>query len=430
MEARENKQKHILFIAQVFYPEVFRSNDLAAELVKRGYKVTVLTGIPNYPEGEFFEGYDCKHNLTEEWNGITILRIPVVPRGHNSLQLMRNYHSFAASGKKWVRKHNIDADLVFTFETSPMSQALIGAWYGKRYRVPVFLYAQDLWPENVIAVTGIRNRLVVGAINKMVDYIYKWTDEILVTSPSFAEDIVNRKVPVPRKKVHYWPQYAEEFYRQVDVDEVLEETKTSQYIKTLAETKELKIAFTGNLGMAQGLDVLPKTASLLKDYPVKFVIVGDGRYKETFLGEIKSARAEDKFILIPRQQAEKIPDILALCDAGFISFAPIPLWEHTIPAKLQSYMACGKTILASAKGETERIVREANCGFTAQTGNPEALADIINVLFEMEPKERKDYLNTLGENAAKYFDDHFTKKKLMDELEVKLEQYLAKRTDK
>ena len=104
MEARENKQKHILFIAQVFYPEVFRSNDLAAELVKRGYKVTVLTGIPNYPEGEFFEGYDCKHNLTEEWNGITILRIPVVPRGHNSLQLMRNYHSFAASGKKWVRK--------------------------------------------------------------------------------------------------------------------------------------------------------------------------------------------------------------------------------------------------------------------------------------------------------------------------------------
>ena len=278
MATKESKQKHILFIAQVFYPEVFRSNDLATEFVKRGYKVTVLTGIPNYPEGEFFEGYDCKHNLEEDWNGVHILRIPVVPRGHSSLQLIRNYHSFAASGKKWVRKHNIDADLVFTFETSPMSQALIGAWYGKKYHVPVFLYAQDLWPENVEAVTGIHNKLILGGINKMVDYIYKWTDEIFATSPSFVEDIVNRKVPVPKEKDHYWPQYAEEFYKPVNPPSEGKEGADS-YISTLINTKELKIAFTGNLGMAQGLDVLPKAAALLKDCPVKFVIVGDGRYK-------------------------------------------------------------------------------------------------------------------------------------------------------
>ena len=413
MAAKESKQKHILFIAQVFYPEVFRSNDIAAEFVKRGYKVTVLTGIPNYPEGEFFEGYDCKHNLEEDWNGVHILRIPVVPRGHSSLQLIRNYHSFAASGKKWVRKHNLDVDLVFTFETSPMSQALIGAWYGKKYHVPVFLYAQDLWPENVEAITGIHNKLILGGINKMVDYIYKWTDKIFATSPSFVEDIVNRKVPVPREKVHYWPQYAEEFYKPMTPPS--EGTKgENSYIDILANTPELKIAFTGNLGMAQGLDVLPKAAALLKESPVKFVIVGDGRYKESFLEEIHKAQVEDKFILIPKQPAQKIPEILSLCDAGFISFAPIALWEHTIPAKLQSYMACRKVIIASAAGETERIIKEANCGFCVKTGDPQGLAEQIIAVLAWE--DRKEKLETLGRNAEAYFLKHFVKADLMDEM--------------
>ena len=413
MAAKESKQKHILFIAQVFYPEVFRSNDMAAEFIKRGYKVTVLTGIPNYPEGEFFEGYDCKHNLEEDWNGVHILRIPVVPRGHSSLQLIRNYHSFAASGKKWVRKHNLDVDLVFTFETSPMSQALIGAWYGKKYHVPVFLYAQDLWPENVEAITGIHNKLILGGINKMVDYIYKWTDKIFATSPSFVEDIVNRKVPVPREKVHYWPQYAEEFYKPMTPPS--EGTKgENSYIDILANTPELKIAFTGNLGMAQGLDVLPKAAALLKESPVKFVIVGDGRYKESFLEEIRKAQVEDKFILIPKQPAQKIPEILSLCDAGFISFAPITLWEHTIPAKLQSYMACRKVIIASAAGETERIIKEANCGFCVKTGDPQGLAEQIIAVLAWE--DRKEKLETLGRNAEAYFLKHFVKADLMDEM--------------
>lgn len=416
MAAKESKQKHILFIAQVFYPEVFRSNDLAAEFVKRGYKVTVLTGIPNYPGGEFFEGYDCKHNLTEEWNGVTILRVPVVPRGHGSLQLIRNYHSFTASGKKWVKKHNIDADLVFTFETSPMSQALIGAWYGMRYHVPVFLYAQDLWPENVEAVTGIHNKLVIGGIHKQVDYIYKNTDEIFTTSPSFVEDIVNRKVAVPREKVHYWPQYAEEFYQPMEAA-LTGDADLDAYMQTLMDTKELKVAFTGNLGMAQGLDILPKTAELLKERPVKFVIVGDGRYKDAFLEEIRTRKVEDKFILIPRQPAQKIPALLSACDAGFISFAGIPLWEHTIPAKLQSYMACAKPIIASAAGETERIVKEASCGFCSATGNAEALAKNLEELLSMEESARKDCLKTMGANAKKYFETHFTKADLMDEME-------------
>lgn len=279
-------------------------NDMAVEWVKRGYKVTVLTGIPNYPMGKFFEGYDRKHRRRETWNGVEIIRIPLIARGNssnkflNALGMAANYLSFVVSGRRWVKRNNIHADLVFTVEVSPMTQALIGVWYGKKYHVPTYLYVQDLWPENVETVANIHNRVIIGSIDKMVDKIYRETNQIFTTSPSFVKAIVNRAVPVDQKKVHYWPQYAEEFYRPLP----------PQVVEGIGkEDKSFKVAFTGNIGTAQGLDILPKAAAQLKDVDVKFVIVGDGRYQAEFERQIDEKGVRDKFILLPRVPAKRIP---------------------------------------------------------------------------------------------------------------------------
>lgn len=401
--------KHILLISQYFYPETFRVNDMACEWVKRGYKVTVLTGIPNYPMGKYFDGYDRKHRTREKWNGVNIIRIPLVARGNSSNKLINaagmaaNYFSFVRSGKKWVKSKEaaeLHADLVFTFEVSPMTQAMIGIWYGKRYNVPTYLYVQDLWPENVETVTGIHNRLIIGPIDKMVDKIYRETGTIFTTSPSFVEAIVNRANPVDRNKVFYWPQYAEEFYRPMN----------KQSVDEVPDDDSFKIAFTGNIGTAQGLDILPKTASLLKDENIKFVIVGDGRYQNELNKQIMELGVDDIFIMVPRVNAERVTKILSACDAGFISFNRTPLWEKTIPAKLQSYMACGKAIIASASGETERIICEANCGVCTEIGNAEKLADGIKRLMNLNNAE-------LGNNSRCYFEEHFNKAILMDEMD-------------
>lgn len=401
--------KHILLISQYFYPEEFRVNDLASEWVKRGYRVTVLTGIPNYPMGKYFEGYDRKHRTRETWNGINIIRIPLIARGSstnkifNAAGMALNYFSFLNSGRKWVKSREaseLGVDLVFTFEVSPMTQALIGVLYGKRYSVPTYLYVQDLWPENVEAVTGIHNRTIIGPIDRMVDRIYQGTDTIFTTSPSFVEAIVNRKNSVTREKVHYWPQYAEEFYKPMD----------RQDIPGLEDDCCFKIAFTGNIGTAQGLDVLPKTARLLKQENVKFVIVGDGRYQTEFEKKIIENDVEEMFIMVPRVPAERVPEILSCCDAGFISFKNEKLWEMTIPAKLQSYMACGKAIIASAAGETKRIIEEAECGVCCEIGDALSLANGIKMLLKMDN-------NLLGKRARQYFLSHFEKKMLMDEID-------------
>lgn len=395
-----SKKKHILVISQYFYPEPFRINDMCVEWVKRGYKVTVLTGIPNYPQGEYYEGYSLTKKRTEEWNGIRIVRIPLIARGKGSIGLVCNYLSFVVSGYIWKSLSTIKADYVFTFEVSPMTQVLVGCWYARKHKVPHYLYVQDLWPENVVTVTGISSPIVIKPINKMVDYIYKNTDEIFATSPSFVEAICNRKRSVSHSKVHYWPQYAEDFYKPME--------KTS--VEEIPEDDSFKVIFTGNIGTAQGLQILPQTAEILREENVKFVIVGDGRYLDEFKQEIQKRNVQDKFIMIARQPAERIPELLAACDAAFLSFQNDELWTKTIPAKLQSYMACGMPIIASAEGETERIITEAECGVCSAIGDVDKLSENIIIM-------TKDDLNKMRHNSRKYFERNFEKQELMDQIE-------------
>lgn len=387
--------KHLLVISQYFYPEAFRINDMCQEWVKRGYKVTVVTGIPNYPMGKFFEGYGYTKRRRETWNRIDIIRLPLIPRGNSSIGMVANYLSFVVSGYFMKVFSKIRADYVFTFEVSPMTQALIGCWYAKKHQIPHFLYVQDLWPENIITVTGISSPTIITPINKMVDYIYKNTDQIFATSPSFVDAICNRNVPVSHEKVHYWPQYAEDFYRPMEKQKM---------------TDAFTVVFTGNIGYAQGLDILPKAAELLKGENICFLMVGDGRYRSELEKEIAKRNVSKMFRFTGRVQPEEIPPYLARADVAFVSFKDSPLFEKTIPAKLQSYMACGMPVLAVANGETKRIIEDAECGICTPLGDPEKLAKEIHLLSQMD-------VTRMQENALQYSQQWFSKKKLMDFME-------------
>lgn len=401
-------KKHILVISQYFYPENFRINDICKAWVKRGYEVTVVTGIPNYPQGKFFDGYGLFKKRKEEYEGIRIIRLPIVSRGKGSIRLALNYFSYVFSGFFWKAFTKIKADKVFIFEVSPMTQALVGVWYAKRRKIPCTLYVQDLWPENVEVVTGIHNKTIIGAIDKMVNYIYKHCQIILATSPSFVKRLEERTSVFDKEsksKVKYWPQYAEEFYRPVPKKD-LEDLKISN---------TFRIAFTGNIGYAQGLDILPKTAEILKQQNIscEFVIVGDGRYMDEFKTEIVERKVDAMFLLLGRKKPEEIPGYLALCDTAFISFADNPLFEKTIPAKLQSYMACKMPILAAASGETRRVIEEAQCGICSEIGDAKKLAESIIAFGEME----KSGLEEMQENASRYCEMNFEKNTLLNQLE-------------
>lgn len=397
-------KKHILVISQYFYPEQFRINDICKEWVKRGYKVTVITGIPNYPQGKYYDEYNLFKKRKEVYKGIKIIRIPIIPRGNNPIMLVLNYLSFVISGFFWKTFTSVKADYVFIFEVSPMTQALPGIWYARKKKIPCFLYVQDLWPENVQIITGITNKSIINAISKMVDYIYKRCTRIFTTSESFIKSIHSQGIPL--EKIEYWPQYAEDFYVPCE--------RTS--ISEIPTDDVFNIIFAGNIGVAQGLDILPQAAEIITKSTkkkIRFNIVGDGRYKEELINVVETKNISSMFNFIEKQPAARIPEFIAANDIAFLSLTDNPIFEMTIPAKLQSYMACGIPIVASAAGETDKIIKESNSGLCSKPADAKKLANNIILLSE----KPKNELLQLGCNAREYYERNFDKQELLDKMD-------------
>ena len=402
------KKKHILVITQYFYPEQFRINDMCAEWVKRGYKVTVLTGIPNYPNGVFYYGYGLKKKRKEKWNGVNIIRIPIIARGHSSIGLASNYVSFVASGFLWNIFNDVNADLVFTYEVSPMTQALIGVWYAKAKHIPHYIYVTDLWPENVEVITGIHNKYVLGCIQSMSDYIYRKSSVILTSSKSFIKAISKRKIS--NRKIEFWPQYAEDFYVPIN-----ESAKTE-----IPDDDILNIVFAGNIGYAQGLGILVEVSKRLKQVGilVRFSLIGDGRYLAELKERVKKENVEKYFLFIDRKPAEEIPKYLSSADVALISLSKSKVFSITIPAKTQSCMACSIPLLVSADGEIQSIVKEANAGLVSDAEDVDGLFNNILKLTKMSKVQLQEY----GANALAYSKVHYNKQKLLNRIDTIFER--------
>lgn len=398
----------LFVVAQYFYPEQFRINDMCAEWVNRGYDVTVVTGIPNYPQGKFYKGYGWFKKMRETHEGVKIIRLPIISRGNSKMRLGLNYFSFIVSGFIWQLFTRQKTDCVFVHEVSPMTQTLVGVWYAKRRGIPIIHYVTDLWPDNFEALSGIQSVQLLRIIGKMVDYIYSNNNMILTSSRSYIDSIEKRGVPAD--KIEFWPHYAEDFYEMQSRNE-------NQQASSMIPNKNgvINIAFTGNIGEAQGLSILPETAKLLRKKYIKacFYMIGEGRAKDSLVSLIEKENVEDYFRFIPRQPAEFIPSLLAQCDVGLVILSENPIFKMTIPTKLQSYMACGIPILASGDGEMCDIVKHARVGFCAQTGNPAELADCIERFATLDAAQTRQ----MKANALQYYQKHFNKEKLMNRMD-------------
>ena len=402
------RKKHILVVSQYFYPEQFRVNDICEQWVKDGYKVTVLTGIPNYPQGEFYEGYGLKSKRKETWNGIDIVRIPITPRKSGKIKLAMNYMSFVLSGLIWSLFTKVKADVVFIYEVSPMTQALPGVWYAKKKNIPCYLYVMDLWPENVESVLGIHNKYVLGGIGGLVDYIYKRCDKIFTSSQSFIEKI--KKRGVEQDKLEFWPQYAEDFYIKYK----------EEFECEIPKDGILNLTFAGNIGYAQGLNVLVETAKRLKQKQekVRFNIVGDGRFKHEFVNLVREYELEEYFNFIEKKPATDIPKYLSCSDAALITLSRSDVFAMTIPAKMQSCMACGIPIIGCLDGEAEKVINAAKCGFCGPSGDASRLEENIILFKNMSIDKKTEY----ADNALEYYKNNFDKTILMK----KMEKYINK----
>ena len=378
----------ILIVTQYFYPETFRVNTLAKELVSRGNEVTVLTGYPQYPQGEIYEGYGFDKPYEKVWNGVKIERVKMRPRGHNAIGMLLNCITFVTEGNKWVKRCTEKFDAVYVFEVSPVTVGLPALKYKKKFGAPVFFNVQDLWPENVEEILGIHNKLIIGTINKIVDKIYRESDKILCSSNGFVENIANRGVS--RDKLVFWPQFCEK-------PDFTNADKPNCY-----DENYFNIVFTGNIGDAQGLDLLVDAATLLKDEAVRWYIVGDGRAKERLEKRVMDERLTDSVFFIGRVSEMEANNYVRFADCAYLSFKDSELFDLTIPAKLQTYLACGTPILGAVGGDSARIIEEAGCGLVCEKNGQNVVA-AVGTFLQLPVEEREK----MGYCAETYFSWHF-----------------------
>lgn len=392
----------ILVVCQHYYPEPFRITDICEKLVNLGHEVTVITGIPNYPEGEIYEDYRNKKNRNDNRNGVKIHRCATIPRKTGVVFRFLNYYSFAFSSSKFVNKFGDDFDVVFINQLSPVLMAKAGLMYAKKHKKPVLLYCLDLWPESLVAGGVNRKSPIYRYFFSVSKKIYSSVDKILVTSKMFA-DYIDTHFGVKKERIGHLPQYAENIFDCV-------------YGIDSSQKNGYNFVFAGNLGAVQSIDTIIEAADLLKDceHKINWHIVGSGTDFE-HLQSIAESKGLRNVIFHGRKPLEDMPKYYALADAMLITLKNDPIINLTLPGKLQSYMAAGKPVIGAIEGETRKVIEEAQCGYCSNAESSEQLAENILRFIDSEEKEQ------MGKNARDYYEKYFTEDRFIDTLINELE---------
>ena len=114
----------ILIVSERFYPEDFRVNELARYLSEQGHSVEVLTQVPSYPAGIVPMSWTNVQQVAD-WQGIRVNRVPTVTGYRTSLfRKLWNYFSFAVRGSLRARRLSNRPDVIFSFQTGPLTSVL------------------------------------------------------------------------------------------------------------------------------------------------------------------------------------------------------------------------------------------------------------------------------------------------------------------
>lgn len=396
-----------LLLTNHFYPESFRCNDVAFELVRRGYQVTVLTAIPDYPAGKFHEGYSLFKRRRECINGVKVIRVPIIPRGNGTtVRMLLNYASsiffffFYALYQALFRKY----DCIFVHDTSPAFIGLPAVLVKKIQRIPLDLWILDMWPQN-LAAGGIRNSFVYKQIDAMMDFIYRNSDIIHISSLGFRKLLRERNVP--DEKIAYLPNWSDDSIvntRNMDIPEL---------------PQGFIVMFAGNLGEAQNLENVLKAASLLKEQKmIHWVFLGDGRKKPWMEHYVAENHLEDTVHLMGRYPIDAMPGFFKKADVMLVSLADELVFNLTLPAKVQAYMSCAKPIVAMLNGEGQEIIKDAECGWCVGATDVEGLVREVLSIVEV-PNEQ---LKAIGQKGYEYYMKHFQKDICMDIVDRALKQ--------
>ncbi len=387
----------ILIVTEVFYPENFLINDLALELVRRGYEIEVMTRQPSYPEGFVYEGYKNEDYSVENWNGIKIHRFKTI-EGYktNKFRKIYNYYHYVNVGKSIIDQVITGVDFIFIHQTGPLTLALPAIYARSKYHIPTLIWTFDLWPDTVYMYGCPKLPPLSTYLNYIVKKVYNNVDKILVSSLNFESSI--RKYLKNNCNIVYAPNW------------LIEENSRKSTLRLQQE--RINFTFTGNISKAQNLEYVIRGFIKSNISNAVLNIVGNGSILERL--KLIAANSDlGNIIFHGRYPSNEIQDILSQSDYLVLSLVSNEGVNKTEPFKLQSYLKSGKPIFGVINGSGREIIEKYELGLCSNPTDIDDIALGFKKMLSLD-ENKKDEISI---NSAKLMSERFNRTKIINKIE-------------
>jgi colanic acid biosynthesis glycosyl transferase WcaI len=383
--------KRIVLLTQWFDPEpTFKGIIFARKLIEQGYEVEVITGFPNYPGGKVYPGYKISLLQRESIQDIEVTRVALYPSHDGSaIKRILNYVSFALTAAFYGIFMMKKADVMYVYHP-PLTTGVSAAVIRFFRKIPVVYDVQDMWPDTLKATGMVSNETVLEIVSKVCQGVYKNVDKIAVLSPGFKDLLVARGIPASKIQLIYnW------------CDESALALPEGVLPENFPSSDKFTILFAGTMGKAQALDAVIAAAAIVQNLnsKINFVFVGGG-VEVAHLQELVTVQNLNNVVFIPRVPMSQVGSMLQQADVLLVHLRKDPLFEITLPSKIQAYMSTAKPILVAVAGNATSIIEEAQCGLVAEPENPQSIADAAILLANMSATE----LATMGKAGRGFYD--------------------------
>jgi colanic acid biosynthesis glycosyl transferase WcaI len=387
----------ILIVSQYFRPErVSIPITLADELSRRGHDVEVVTGWPNYPDGELFLSYKQRLRHTERQGGVMVHRVPlIISHSRSAVGRLLNYASFAFSSAFRFGLAR-QADVVYVYATQ-MTASVGPLLWNKAFGTPYVLHVQDLWPESIVD-SGMVDRRVTAIIRRLLTpwltTTYDRAAHVVGIAPTMLSMLRSRGARSTDSSVVYNWAPAD----VVETDDPLDSEREG------APTKSTTFVYAGNLGEMQDLSGLVDAFALCADVPdIELVIAGSG-VMEADLRRQAAHHPGARITFAGRLDASDMRALNARSDFQFVTLKGLDIFRGTIPSKLQNSLATGVPVITTVHGDVTELVEREGLGLSASPNDSGSLASAIRRAAAMTQAERA----TLAARARRFYEENMS----------------------
>lgn len=393
----------ILILHMRFHPDLTGTGplvtDLASYLAASGDQVTVVTSMPHYGRREVPSKYKGHLVVREEFQGAKVWRTCVyVPPSAHGFHRSLNYLSYTFMSV--LSGMVSDRPDVILCVNPPITVGFSGWLVSLVRRVPMIFNVQDIWPDCIVIMGQLRNRMLIRFFKCLEKFIYHASARVAVLSDGMKKNLAGKGVK--EEKIVVIPNWA-------DVEYIRPLPKENRFCTAHHLNGRFAVMFAGNLGFNAVLENVLDAAYLLKDDTrIVFLIVGEGNAKPGLVERSKSLGLTN-VIFLPTQPKAMLPEMLASADISIVTLNR-ELGQLNVPSKTYSIMASARPVLAAVPEDSEikRVIDEAGCGRWVPPEDPKSMAHAIEKL-----KKEPELLESYGNNGRRYVVLHHDKPALM-----------------